>query len=294
MANHRISLLKDGFIICIICILFVFPFYVNAQEPKKGNEFDNLVKRLIQDGLQKEKLAALFAKETVLFTTNGVNTFFSYSESAQYYHKFLEKKVIGNAKKYALEHKAALDAAEKAYGVDKPVITAILLVETRLGTYLGKHNTLNILSTIASLDNAALREKIWNAIPKKERPNSQAFIKKVKKRSKWGYEELKALLKYSEQEKIEPDTLKGSFSGAIGICQFRPSIALRLARDGNNDGKIDLFTHEDAIFSIANYLKHHGWNPGLSRQKQYDVIYTYNHSNYYADTIQKISDKLKG
>lgn len=294
MANHRISLLKDGFIICMICLLFVFPFYVNAQEPKKGNEFDNLVKRLIQDGFQKETLTGLFAKETVLFTTNGVNTFFSYSESAQYYHQFLEKIVIETAKKYTLEHKTTFDAAEKAYGVDKNVITAILLVETRLGAYLGKHNTLNILSTIASLGDATLWKKIWNAIPKRERPNRQTFIKETKERSKWGYEELKALLKYSEQEEIEPDTITGSFSGAIGICQFKPSIALQLAQDGNNDGKIDLFTHEDAIFSIANYLKHHGWNPGLSRQKQYDVIYTYNHSNYYVDTIQKVSDRLKG
>ncbi len=73
-----------------------------------------------------------------------------------------------------------------------------------------------------------------------------------------------------------------------------PSNALKLAKDGNKDGKINLFSHADAIFSVANYLKHHGWKPGIARQKQHEVLFRYNHSNYYVDTLLKISDKLKG
>jgi len=192
------------------------------------------------------------------------------------------------------KYKDELDRAQKIYGVDKTIITAILLVETRLGTYLGKRIVINTLSTMAALTDESLRERIWDSIPDKKKPKKATFIKKVAKRSKWGYAELKALIKYTKQEGVATESLKGSYAGAMGISQFMPSNALRLAKDGNNDGKIDLFTHADAISSVANYLKHHGWKPGIARQKQHEVLFRYNHSNYYVDTLLKISDKLKG
>jgi membrane-bound lytic murein transglycosylase B len=217
-----------------------------------------------------------------------------HTESSLNYDQFTSKKSIKTALGYITEHKTALDQAQKIYGVDPTIITAILLVETRLGTYLGKRTVINTLSTMAALTDDDLREKIWNAIPDKKKPKKETFLKKVKQRSKWGYAELKSLIKYSEQEKITPENIRGSYAGAMGISQFMPSNALRLAKDGNNDGKIDLFNHADAIFSVANYLKHHGWKPGIARQKQHEVLFRYNHSNYYVDTLLKISDKLKG
>jgi membrane-bound lytic murein transglycosylase B len=89
----------------------------------------------------------------------------------------------------------------------------------------------------------------------------------VARRGTWGYEELKALIRFSGREGLDPATIKGSYAGAMGIPQFMPSNALTLARDGSKDGKVDLFDHQDAIFSVANYLKHHGWKPGISRQR---------------------------
>lgn len=289
--------------LCIIILIAIFSFFSaqtafardnkTPEKPVEANELAAIAERLIKDGFNKEKIDALFNKEEVTFTTKGVSIFFSYFESAPNYQQFLEPGSIKKAAKYAEEHKTTLEAAEKKFGVDKTVITAILLVETRLGTYLGKHTTINMLATIAALEDERLKNRIWNAIPKKAKPKKEKFLAKVKARSAWGYNELKAFLTYTQREQIEPETVKGSFAGAIGICQFMPSNALRIAQDGNNDGKVDLFTHEDAIFSIASYLKHHGWKSDLSRKQQYDVIYTYNHSNYYVDTVQKVSDKLK-
>lgn len=263
-------------------------------EAKEGNEFDDLIQQLIQDGFEKEKIEGLFSSKKVFFTPDGVSSFFIHTESSLNYDQFTSKKSINNALKYMAEHKDTLDAAQKIYGVDKTIITAILLVETRLGTYLGKRTVINTLSTMAALTAEPLRERIWDSIPDKKKPEKEAFLKKVKKRSKWGYDELKALIKYTDREKITPETIKGSYAGAMGIPQFMPSNALRLAKDGNNDGKIDLFTHPDAIFSVANYLKHHGWKPGMELQKQHKVLFRYNHSNYYVDTLLKVSDKLKG
>ena len=280
------------FLIFLISLILSSP--LSGQETKKGNEFDKLIQQLIHDGFEKETIEQLFSNENVFFNSEGVSRFFIHSESSLNYDQFISKKSIKNALKYMDVHKDALDRAQKIYGVDKTVITAILLVETRLGTYLGNRIVINTLSTMAALTDKTLRERIWNSIPDKKKPKKEAFIKKVARRSKWGYKELKALIKYTKQEGVAPETLKGSYAGAMGISQFMPSNALTLARDGNNDGKIDLFTHADAIFSVANYLKHHGWKPGIARQKQHETLFRYNHSNYYVDTLLKISDKLKG
>lgn len=282
------------FFILFFIFFFMWSSPLSSQEIKKGLEFEKLIQQLIHDGFEKDKIEQLFSNENVFFNPEGVSRFFIHTESSLNYDQFTSKKSITNALNYMNEYKIALDQAQKIYGVDKTIITAILLVETRLGTYLGKRTVINTLSTMAALTDEALRERIWNSIPDKKKPKKEVFIKKVEKRSKWGYAELKALIKYTTQEGIAPENIKGSYAGAMGISQFMPSNALRLAKDGNNDGKIDLFAHEDAIFSVANYLKHHGWKPGIARQKQHEVLFRYNHSNYYVDILLKISDKLKG
>jgi membrane-bound lytic murein transglycosylase B len=58
-------------------------------------------------------------------------------------------------------------------------------------------------------------------------------------------------------------TQSGSYAGAIGLPQFMPGSILRFAVDGDLDGKIDLrHSPEDAIASVANFLKEHGWVNG--------------------------------
>ena len=78
----------------------------------------------------------------------------------------------------------------------------------------------------------------------------------------------------------------------MGYCQFMPSNALRLGVDGNGDARVDLFDHTDAIFSVGNYLQHHGWQSGMTRKQQYRVILKYNYSRPYAQTILEIADQL--
>ena len=277
-------------------IFFCLIFFLTSAGPawSKGDELNALADRLVQDGFDPASIKALFAKEEVFFNPGGVSLFFIHSESSLNYDQFASAKSIANAQKYLKKHKDTLNQAQAKFGVDKTVITAILLVETRLGSYLGNRTVINTLSTMASLaGDPTLQEKIWNAISDKKKPKRESFDKKVARKSKWGYEELKALLKFAQQEGLDPATIKGSYAGAMGIPQFMPSNALTLAKDGNNDGKVDLFEHQDAIFSVANFLAHHGWKPGISRQRQHEVLFRYNRSNYYVDTLLKVSDKLK-
>ena len=104
----------------------------------------------------------------------------------------------------------------------------------------------------------------------------------------------KAFLTYAFREGYDPTTIPGSYAGALGIPQFMPSSILGYAKDGNKDGKIDMLNHEDAMASVANYLKRNGWRPGLSEEKAKKVVYSYNHSKYYVATILKIAKLLEG
>jgi membrane-bound lytic murein transglycosylase B len=63
--------------------------------------------------------------------------------------------------------------------------------------------------------------------------------------------------------------VKGSYAGAIGIPQFMPGSYLRYAVDFNGDGAIDLReSAADAIGSVANFLRQHGWQPGEPVQRK--------------------------
>ncbi len=135
---------------------------------------------------------------------------------------------------------------------------------------------------------------LWNRVADTSDLTKEEFETKADKKSEWAYNELKAFLEYTDKEVTDPFEIQGSFAGAMGICQFMPSNILTLAKDGNNDGRINLFNHADAIMSIASYLKHYGWYPGIDRNGAYNVVYTYNHSSYYVNTILKIAELLEG
>ena len=282
-----------GYIFFLMVVLFLAtPIF--AQEPKPVMGFETLKQRLIQDGFNKETLENLFNNPKVFFDPKGVSLFFVHQESSLNYDQFVSKGSIKNATKYMEIHKKELLQAQEIYGVDMAVITAIILVETRLGSYLGNRTVINTLSTMAAIAEKKDREILWNAISDSRKMTREKFEKKANTKSDWAYAELKAFLKYSHRENLDPVEITGSYAGAMGISQFMPSNALTLARDGNQDGKINLFDHADAIHSIANYLKHFGWEPSISRQQAHKILYKYNHSNYYVDTLLKISDRLKG
>ncbi|HUV49925.1 MAG TPA: lytic murein transglycosylase [Anaerolineae bacterium] len=283
--------------ICLMALQLFLPSQTPAGANKKADYFNALQKRLIEDGFNKNKINALYARHGVYFDTKGVSLFFSHSEGELNYDQFLSKGSIKNAKQYLKKHMAAFDGAGKTYSVDKEIITAIILVETRLGTCLGGRSILNTLSTMASLKDPHVKNMLWSKIS-----DSSSFIsftrdefdKKAEKKSTWAYSELKDFLKYSSREKIDPLSVSGSYAGAIGISQFMPSNILAHAKDGNRDGCVDLFNHTDAIVSIASYLQHYGWRAGIDDEKAYKILLSYNYSKYYANIILKIAKLLKG
>jgi len=278
----------------VLTLCFWLSSVLSAASADSAAPFNTLQTRLAQEGFDPVMLKTLFQKPDVHFEPRTVSLFFMHSEARVNYDQFLSQESLQKARRYIQDHYSDLNAAENALGVSKEVITAIMLVETRLGTYLGTNSILNTLSSLAALKDPELREVVWNSIQEERRPARSAFEEKANAKSAWGYQELKAYLKYTGREKIDPASIYGSYAGAMGISQFMPSNILAYGRDGNQDGRIDLFNPSDAIMSIANYLKNFGWKPGISYEAAFDVVYHYNHSKVYVTTILKIADQLKG
>jgi membrane-bound lytic murein transglycosylase B len=63
--------------------------------------------------------------------------------------------------------------------------------------------------------------------------------------------------------------------------------------DADKDGRINLFSEQDALYSVANYLRAHGWKCGMSSKRKYRVIRAYNNSKIYANTVLGVAERLK-
>ncbi len=149
---------------------------------------------------------------------------------------FVNEQGIEKGVKFWSEHEETLRRAAMEFNVPEAMIVAIIGVETRYGSYKGKHKVIESLATLA-----------FDYPP----------------RGKFFYEQLKQFLVLTRKYQWDPLNILGSYAGAMGYAQFIPSSYLKLAIDYDGNGIPDLINSpEDAIGSIANYFNHHGWMPG--------------------------------
>lgn len=154
-----------------------------------------------------------------------------------YRSRFVEPIRIRAGVNFYRRYEADLKRAEATYGVPASIIAGVLGVETIYGRQTGNFRVLDVLTTL-TLD-----------FPK-GRSDRSAFFKT----------ELGQFLKLCQEQQLEPDTVLGSYAGAIGLPQFMPSSIRRYAVDFDADGHIDLLRSPvDAIGSVARYLAEHGW-----------------------------------
>lgn len=281
------------FMFGLLIMVFFFFTQTAAHTKKRDTYFETLQESLIKDGFDKNTIIRLYSNPKVYFEVKGASLFLFHREAELNYDQFTLPRNIQKSRKYMAKHKPDLLRAEKKYGVNKEIITAIILIETRLGTRLGGPSVLNMLSTVASLSDPDVRNIFWGKVSKSNKLTKKKFEKWVGRKSKWAYNELKAFLTYTTREKIDPVRIYGSYAGAMGIPQFMPSNILAFAKDGNNDGRVDLFNHADAIMSVATYLKHYGWHSGIKRKGAHNVIYHYNQSRPYVDAVLEVATLLK-
>jgi membrane-bound lytic murein transglycosylase B len=260
---------------------------------RADDTFAPLKKRLIDDGLSQQQVMMAFQPApSPMFTT--ISKTLRMRESQLNYNQFLSASNLRKAQGFAMSHGGTLRRAEAQYGVDRNVIVAILLVETQLGSYTGEIPTLAVLATFALMDSKGSRDRVWALLSSSDRKrwDRDAFDQKLLKRADWAYGEVRALLEVSKTQGRRPDLYRGSVMGAIGWPQFLPSSLLKFGVDADGDGRIDLYRPEDAISSVANYLRGYGWSERLSRLEKEEVIHHYNKSRPYVATILEIASRL--
>jgi membrane-bound lytic murein transglycosylase B len=239
---------------CVLAmhLVLVNPIYGKDMHPAVSN----LVDRLHMDGLDEQYLKLM---------PQAIAKSLMRKEANLNYAQFLEKYSVDRTISYLKTHRKSLEKMEGHFRVSAPVVVAILSVETSCGRYMGKFETVNILVTQTLSLEPVIYRQIYDYIPVKEKSNltPQRVRKRLEQKSARAYPELKALLIYSKDHGVDPFLVKGSIEGAIGLPQFLPSNIKRYGFDGNGDGKIDLFQHED-----------------------------YNQSDYYANTVLKLAELL--
>ena len=193
---------------------------------------------------------------------------------------------------FLASNKKTFDAVEKKYPVPREIIVSLLFVETRLGTFVGKENALWSLACMAAANSPERVAGGLDGIPITSKHNAWLQTKLTEK-SEWAYNELRALLAFCNTQELDPTCMPGSVYGAIGICQFMPSNLVPYGDDGDGDGVVNLFSEPDAIFSAARYLSKHGWNTGLSVDRQRGVLKRYNNLNIYANTILALAETMR-
>ncbi len=280
--------------IAVLLLQFILPQMPAAAANANYNYFESLKKQLIQDGFDAPFIEKLYQNYTVSFETQGVSLFLMHREAELNYEQYSSTASIQDGLDYMKKYDSELRKTEAIYGVDKEIITAIILIESRFGNAMGGPPVLNTLSSMAALGDRAVREVFWAEVQSSVQVNRKQFEQWAAKKSQWAYKELKAFLTYTAREKMDPTGISGSYAGAMGIAQFVPSSILTYAKDGDSDGGVDLFSHADAIISVANYLKRAGWHAGIDREKAFNVIYRYNHSSQYVEAVLKVSALLKG
>ena len=218
-------------------------------------------------------------------------------ETPPVYKSMLKPESVAKTKAFQEQHAAVLARMEKRFGVPGEIVAALLMVETRLGAFLGKNSAFWSLACMAAADVPQRVEGVIPTLPLPMTPDKEEWLEKLlRERSVWAYKELLALIEFSKANGLDPLAMPGSVYGAIGLCQFMPSNLPKFAVDGNLDGVIDLFEPGDAIFSVGNYLKEHGWAgtelTEKTRPGQHAALKRYNKSNVYANTILALAEAL--
>lgn len=199
---------------------------------------------------------------------------------------FLKPERLNAGVDFVKLRRASLEKAQAKHGVDYEVIIGILTWESKLGTITGDYLAFNALASQAFFVEDASAVALAS-IDEKKLLDDAKQKKRVATIRERGRKNLVALIRQCKARGIDALEVKGSWAGALGFPQFMPA-SLQWADDGDGDGKIDLFSFDDAIFSIGRYLSEHGFKK--DRRK---AVWDYNHEDAYVQGVLAYADALR-
>jgi membrane-bound lytic murein transglycosylase B len=199
------------------------PQFIDEMVEKHQFNREELVKTFQQVEYRADVIAAISAPATI-------------KPWVDYRAGFINPVRINGGVEFWKQYAEPLQRAEQQYGVPQEIIIAVIGVETLYGRRAGKFRTLDALTTLAF-----------------DYPRRAEFFRN----------ELAQYLLLAREQSFDLFAIQASYAGALGIPQFMPSSYRKYAVDFNGNGKVDILHEpEDAIGSVANYLKQYGWKTG--------------------------------
>ncbi len=215
-------------------------------------------------------------------------------ETHDMYAGFISKRIFDLGKVCGDAYARELKNAEVVFHVDKEVLLAIIVVESHCGRMTGKELVVNRLSRVVNTIDP--RNTVRN-FEKLRREDASVTLKAVRDRAVYlervFYPQLKALFEEHLKGNLDLFSLRGSIAGAFGWPQFLPLTYAKFGVDGDRDGHVSLFDPADAVFSAAHFLAAHGWKPGISESEQRKIIWHYNKSEPYIDTVLRLKSEFE-
>nr|WP_246107257.1 lytic murein transglycosylase [Puniceibacterium confluentis] len=171
---------------------------------------------------------------------------------------------VTNGRAALRDNTATLARIEAKFGVDKEIVLAIWGMESAYGTHRGSLSIVNSLATLAYDGRRG------------------AFFE----------QQLIAALKILQNGDTTPETMTGSWAGAMGHTQFIPTSYEALAVDFDGDGRRDIWSDDptDALASTAAYLARYGWVKGMPWGVEVQLPKGFDYSDAARDVVKLPSD----
>lgn len=178
-----------------------------------------------------------------------------------YRQRFIEPVRLKAGKAFWEQNQAFLAKVEQDSGVPAEVIVAIIGIETIYGRQTGNFRVKDVLSTLAfsypDTPNKASREQLF-------KDQLQELILLCWSEAGGKLPAMNSAQGMSQTRFNSCLNQNSSYAGAIGLPQFMPGSIRSFAIDGDGDGQINLRqSPKDAIASVANFMRKHGWQPGM-------------------------------
>ena len=285
-------------ILAIATMSISYSSYIDKKIVSKQEFFKPIIDKLLNSGVDSIFIYKLLENPDVKFEDKFVKINVTGYLNKADYTKFYDNSSISATRSFISENYELLKNAELKYNVSIEVIASILWIETRHGKFLGKSNIASVFFSTAmcaeqqfiDLNKKQIREMSDISSDKYNELDNKIQQRAIKK-SNWAINEIIALYKMQRVSPIPIETIFGSWAGAFGMSQFLPSSYISWAVDGNNDGKINLYDKEDAIFSVANYLSSNGWSDNNESKRK--AVFHYNNSNDYVNAVLTLASKSK-
>lgn len=247
------------------------PVYTNCDFTTK--QYREICEKTRQEGVSVQYINEFLLSEKT--RQRDLRSFELFSPKKISIHHANEKRANNALVKYIpviVEHlkqyRNVYDYAEKKYRVNREIIAAILMKETRLGKIKPRHDAFIVFNTLL-LESKPVSQRNKNLIRM-----AKANIIRI--------------IKYCYTNKMAPDVCNfaSSYAGAVGIPQFMPQNFMHI--EGYKKEKGDLSNMEDAIVSASRFLHYNAnftalidWEkiPDMQQTEEAWYDYDYRHKN---------------